>query len=93
MQQRFGVRIIIIRINSITIPVLLNFFGVAANNNFNHFLVFGYLGCFIDKDERDLKYAEILSTDMTVEMCILHCSDAGYNIAGLQVSVVSSNVM
>ena len=93
-QQIFGVRIIISRrITSITIPAALNFIGVAANNNFNHFLLLGYLGCFIDKDARDLKHAELRSSAMTVEMCILHCSEAGFNIAGLQVSVLLSNAM
>ena len=49
--------------------------------------VTGYLGCFIDKSDRDLPHAKLInSPDMNHDMCKLHCYNSGYIYAGLQVS-------
>ena len=44
-------------------------------------------GCFIDKDDRDLRYAFISRNNMTIEMCLQHCFDNDYKFAGVQVGI------
>ncbi|XP_066282938.1 beta-1,3-glucan-binding protein-like [Branchiostoma lanceolatum] len=46
-----------------------------------------YLGCYIDhEDVRDFPYV-VTWTDLTPQKCIRHCSDLGFDYAGLQYGV------
>jgi hypothetical protein len=43
-----------------------------------------FLGCFRDRDGRDLPGAFIERPNMTVGMCTAHCARSGYTYAGIQ---------
>ena len=43
----------------------------------------GYIGCFVDDSERQLKNKENRIPDLTLEICRIHCK--GYTYLGLRV--------
>ncbi|BAT72175.1 conserved hypothetical protein [Thermosulfidibacter takaii ABI70S6] len=43
-----------------------------------------YVGCFVDKPDRDLSAFSVEKSDMTVEKCVNLCSSKGYKYAALQ---------
>ena len=43
-----------------------------------------YLGCFVDKEDRDVKGSFVRTKTMTVEACASECRQQGYKIAAIQ---------
>ena len=43
-----------------------------------------YLGCFIDKEERDIKGSFARTKSMTTDVCVSECRQQGYKIAATQ---------
>ncbi len=60
----------------------INFTGVKAECSVKPPETFGYIGCFIDEENRDLKAIRIFTKDMNYENCTTVCK--GYAYLGLQ---------
>ena len=45
----------------------------------------GYVGCFKDKQKRDLDGFVKVLPNLTIERCIRLCSDKGFDYAGMQI--------